>query len=194
MRRASFRFVGFAAACLLICAPASAGGFDGETIQTDKKLASFQSVHVADVRLTLEPASSYRRNGSDPRPVDDNDAQAKAGDFREELIDALDGAFTIASAPGAGVLTVEATLTKLEATRPTMGDYAQQPGLGFDSVYAGGAAMRIAFSEAGAPLGEVSDAYEATLSDGRPRIGVWEDADRAFSSWARRLVKFVGEN
>jgi hypothetical protein len=170
---------------------ALAGGFDTQAIAADADLSSYSSVHVADVATSLERASSYDRSGSGARPVDADDAAQKAADLREALVAALSRDFSMASGPGAGILTIEATLTELNASRPTMGDYSREPSLGFQSVYAGGASVTIAFSEAGKPLGDVSDDYASTLGDGRPRIGIWDDADRAFESWARRLPDFI---
>jgi hypothetical protein len=39
----------------------------------------------------------------------------------------------------------------------------------------------------------LKDRYVGTFSDGTPRVGIWQDADRAFSSWSRQLPTFIGE-
>ncbi len=176
-----------AALIAAVAASSSAAAFDRESVTGDKALSSFKSVYIAPVALALE-------QGRDERPVRDKDAAARAEAFHEDLIDAFDGAFDMASAPAAGVLTIEATLTKLIATRPTMADFTDQPGLGFESVYAGGAAFSATLSEDGETLAEIGDRYASTLGDGAPKIATWQDADRAFSQWARQLVGFVEEN
>ena len=52
----------------------------------------------------------------------------------------------------------------------------------------------VAFNEAGAALGEFSDSWVDTLDNNRIQAGIWEDADRAFSVLARRIVDFVERN
>jgi hypothetical protein len=165
----------------------SAAAFDRETLVGDKPLSSFKSVYIAPVSLSLDESR-------DARPVRDKDAAGRASDFHDELVDEFSEAFDIAGAPGAGVLTVEATLTKLVSTRPTMADYDDQPSLAFESVYAGGAAFSATLSEDGETLAEIGDQYTSTLGDGTPKIATWQDADRAFSQWSRQLVDFVEKN
>ncbi|MEQ8177147.1 MAG: DUF3313 family protein [Amphiplicatus sp.] len=174
-------FIGAAAAM----SPAAA--FDRENVIGGKQLSSFASVYIAPVALSLE-------QGRDERPVREKDAARRASDFHDDLVDEFSGAFEIADAPGAGVLTIEATLTKLVATRPTLADFSEQPGLGFESVYAGGAAFSATLSEDGETLAEVGDRHTSSLGDGSPKIATWQDADRAFSQWARQLVDFVEKN
>lgn len=177
---------------LAFAAPVSA--FDSKSISSSAKLSSFESVYIAPVGIALEEPRPSPRSLSGERPVSEKDAALKAEDFHEDLVDEFGDAFTLASGPGAGVLTIEATLTRLEASRPTIADLREQPGLSMESRYAGGASVAVAFSENGAPLGEVSDSYTETLDNHRFQAGVWEDTDRAFSSWARRLVDFVQKN
>jgi hypothetical protein len=176
----------------LIAAPALA--FDSESLASSAKLSSFKSVYVAPVGVDLPETRGAPSYLGKDRPVSDNDAAQKAADFHEDLVNAFDNSFTIASAPAAGVLTIEATLTRLQSSRPTMEDLRETPGLSLDSRYAGGADVTIAFSEAGASLGEISDSYVDTFDTARIPAGTWEDANRAFSMWARQLVDFVEEN
>ncbi len=186
------RIAGLAAGFLFCAGAASAGGFDSETVTQDANLADFKSVYVAPVELDLK-ADGGGYGSSRERPVSADDAAKKAADFHADLVRAFDD-FSRASAPGAGVLTIAATLTELKSSRPTMADYDRNAGLSASSIYAGGASVEFDFSEAGAVLAEVSDEYETSLSDGRSRIGLWDDADRAFSSWARRVADFVREH
>ena len=178
----------FAAA--LAVTPAIAGGFDSESVTGD--LSAYTSVYVAPVSLALENVGGrYPATGFRERPVSEADAARKAADLHGALVSILTRDFAAAQGPGPGVLTVAATLTKLSSSRPTQGDYAAHPGLSFSSVYAGGAAVTIDFREDERALGSVADDYDTSLGDGRPRVGIWDDADRAFSSWARRLPEFI---
>lgn len=174
--------------------PAAAGSFDAESIVGDTDLSSFESVYIAPVTANLDlDVAAFPRNGGD-RPVDASDVAEKAADFHDELTEAFSRSFSLADAPGPGILTIEVTLTDLEASRPTMADYRRAPGLSFASVYAGGGEMTAVLSENGVTIAEVSDRFTSYLSDERARAGVWSDADRAFDRWARNLVEFVEEN
>jgi hypothetical protein len=70
---------------------------------------------------------------------------------------------------------------------------APDPGHG-DRAGGRAAPFPVAFSEAGAALGEFSDSWVDTLDNNRIQAGIWEDADRAFSVLARRIVDFVERN
>lgn len=185
--------VAFSAAAGL--ATAAAAAFDSVYLSSDRPLGSYERVYIAPVSAELDlDVRRYRTGGSGDRPVEERDAALRAEDFHGALVDAFGRSFALAAAPGPGVLTVEARLVKLEASRPTMADYRQTPGLSFRSIYAGGAEMRVTLSEDGAVLAEIGDAWRGSLSDGRYRVGIWGDAQRAFSSWARSLARFVERN
>ena len=166
----------------------SAAAFDTETISTDKRLSEFAAVYIAPVDLDLD------FDDRDDREVSERDQEARAADFYDDLVRAFSREFAIANEPGEGVITIQATLTDLASSRPTGADFRRKPGLSFDSVYAGGAAVEIELLEDGETLAEISDDYSGNFNDGNPRVGVWQDANRAFSLWARQLVKFVRKN
>lgn len=187
--------VGAFAAVALSVGTALAAPFDSENLMTDRKLSSFESVYIAPVETNLDLDVLRRdRNGTRDRPVSAEDAARKAADFHDELVGKFGESFSLASAPGPGVLTLQATLTNLESTLPTVDDYDRNSNLSFRSVSAGGAAMTTVFSEDGAPLAEVSDNFDSSLTDGVVRSATWHDADRAFYRWARKLAKFAKEN
>jgi hypothetical protein len=169
--------------------------FDSASISADRELSSFESVYIPPVKVALD-----HRVGSGPsyiggdRPVREEDAADKAADFHEDLVDAFGDSFSLASGSGLNVLTVEATLTRLQSSRPTMADLQEEPGLSMQSRYAGGASMRVVFSENGSPLAEVGDGYTESLDRHRFEAGMWDDANRAFSMWSRQLVDFVEKN
>jgi hypothetical protein len=121
------------------------------------------------------------------------DAEAKAAELTAALRRGFAKDFTVVDAPGPGVLVIETTLTRLEASRPTMADYHREPGLGFESVYAGGAAVDVRMTRDGSDIAVLKDRYVGSFSDGSPRIGVWQDTDRAFSQWSRQLPVWVAQ-
>lgn len=183
-------------AALAFCAlaPMPAFAFDSKNISSTTTLSSFESVYIAPVAVALEEPGPRPGYLGGERAVSDKDAARKAADFQEDLSDEFGDSFKLASGPGSGVLTIAATLTRLEASRPTIEDLREQPGLSMQSRYAGGGAVTVVFSEAGATLAEVSDSYTETLDNHRFQAGIWEDTDRAFSGWARQLVDFVEKN
>ena len=186
---------GALAAMALTAGAAFAGSFDTEKVTTDRSLSSFESVYIAPVQADLNlDVIAYDPRGTGDRPVDKSDVEERASDFHDALEKAFSKSYAIASAPGDGVLTVEATLTDLASSRPTLADDKRQSGLSASSVYAGGGAMKAVLSENGVVLAEVNDSFTSTLNDGRARAWIWSDADRAFNQWSRNLVEFVGDH
>lgn len=166
-------------------AAGEASAFDRASVVSGAGLSGYASVYVAPVKVSLEPGG---------RPVSQRDAQAKAADLREEIVGAFERSHAIKSSPGPDVLTIAPTLTKLIANMPTAADYAENPSLSPRSVYAGGAGFEATLSSPAGELGSVADDYVGLLDTVSPPVTTWRDADRAFSSWARRLQDFVEEN
>jgi len=154
-------------------------------------LSSFESVYIAPVSIDL-PESTNRRD--EDRPVSRRDQDAKAEDLFEDLTAAFEGEFSVVSAPGDGVLTIETTITDLRSSRPTQADLSREPGLSFSSVYAGGVAATFSIYENSTLLAETEENYYSNFNDGQPRVGVWQDADRGFSRISRRIVKYIQKN
>jgi hypothetical protein len=175
--------------CLLAALPALA--FQQVEVKAPGALAGVQQVHVAPAAVELPEAKRFDRRGDSPRPVLERDAEARAADLVAALRRGFERNFTVVDAPGPGVLVVQPTLTRLDASRPTMADYQREPGLSFESVYAGGAAVRFRLERDGQEVAVLEDRYMGSFSDGAPRIGVWQDADRAFSMWSRQLPRWV---
>ncbi|MFQ5564035.1 MAG: DUF3313 family protein [Parvularculaceae bacterium] len=192
--------IGAAAAVVLAAATTiptavSARSFDEVALTTDKQLASYEAVYIAPVKAELNlDVRQIDRSGSGDRPISDRDIADKISDFQRELERAFSRSFDLADAPGPGVLTIEATLTDLASTRPTMAEYSRRVSLDFRSVYVGRAEASFVLSGDGEVLATLSDRYVGSFTDGRPRIATWDDADYAFDSWARKLVKFVERN
>ena len=58
-------------------------------------------------------------------------------------------------------------------------------------MYAGGAALNVRLSRDGSDVAVLQDRYTGTFGDGTPRIGIWQDTDRAFTQWSRQLPRWV---
>ena len=144
-------------------------------------LPGWQSSDAGHWQTLWEASHGYRR-------VEQHDwMRPLRGDWSARLDE------VVVDAPGPGVLVVETTLTRLESSRPTMADYQREPGLGFESVYAGGAALSVRLSRDGSEVASLSDRYVGSFSDGTPRIGIWQDTDRAFTRWSRQLPSWVAQ-
>ena len=168
--------------------------FEQAQVMQPAALANVRDLHVLPVALELPAAARrYERSSDAPRPVAPRDAEAKAADLTAALRRGFAKDFNVVDAPGPGVLVVEATHTRLEASRPTMADYHREPGLGFESVYAGGAAFNVRLSRDGNEIAVLKDRYVGNFGDGTPRIGIWQDTDRAFSRWSRQLPNWVAQ-
>lgn len=194
------RLTGLAALALSLSAmlPAAASPFDTVNKSTDATLSAFESVYIAPVSIDL-PEDTRRtiRDIHSDRPVSERDQAQRAGEFRKDLERAFGRKFTLADAPGPGVLTVEATLTRLASSRATLADIDAAGGLFLDfgsTVYAGGAGYKARLSDGDAELAQITDDYQSSLNDGQPRVGIWQDADRAFSRFSRQLAKYASEN
>lgn len=176
-------FIAFVAA--LVASRGLAAEFDRESVEPGADLSTYSVVEVAPVKIALAGA----------RAVAPQDATAKSADLERALRTALaDKGGSGATTPGIGVLTVEATLTRLVANRPTIADIATRPELSHHSVYAGGGAFRVEISENGRLLATIEDDYRVPFDADAPPVATWRDADRAFSYWARSLADFLREH
>lgn len=180
---------------LTLTTPAIAASFDNVETSTDKHLATFEAVYIAPVKAELNlDVRAIDRTGNGDRPISDRDIADKANDLHSMLERAFARSFTIVDAPGPGVLTIEATLTDLVSTFPTITDYSRNINLSSNSIYTGGAEVTFLLSEDDQTLTTINDRRFGNLNDGRLRVGIWDDADRTFNTWARRLAKFVAKN
>ena len=179
-------------AFMLVGTPALA--FDDKKVSNPAALSGVERVFVAPTAVDLPAATSrFERRHGGVRPVLPRDAEARAADLTADLKRGFRRGFELVDAPGPGVLVVEPTLTRLESSRPTMADFQQEPGLGFESTFAGGAAVTLRLVRDGEEVAVLQDRYSGSFADGQPRIGVWQDADRAFSRWSRQLPAFVAQ-
>ena len=188
--------VAFAASLFASSLTATAAPFDTIETQAATPLAGFEKVYIAPVSVELPERTrrNFRDNVND-RPVRESDQVRKAEDAHKDLVRAFERKnFAVVDAPGADVLTVETTITSLRSSRPTLADYDVQVGLDFNSVYAGGADFDIRLSQEDTVLVEIEEDFRTRLDDGRPRVGIWQDVDRATQRVATRLAKYVTKN
>ncbi|NWG71270.1 MAG: hypothetical protein HXY23_06645 [Parvularculaceae bacterium] len=185
-----------AATVLATGAALASGGFDEVSLSGAKKLSEFKVVHVAPVQLALGNGGDYRRGGDSARPVDDTVAQIKAVDFQREMLEALYKGKGLSKTPGPGILTISATITKMEPNGRTEEEYKRSPSLSPMSsarVDGDGAAVRIEFSEDGVVIGVVSDDFNRNNRN-RPSDKVWDEVDEAFETWAAALADLISAN
>ncbi|MEO1476783.1 MAG: DUF3313 family protein [Pseudomonadota bacterium] len=175
--------------------PAMAGPFDEISRADDVALAAYQSIYIAPVQVDL-PTDTRKtvRDIRSPRPVNERDQGLRAERLHRDLTRAFEKKFTLADAPGDDVLTVEATLTGLRSTRPTLADFQTEVQLDFGSIYAGGADYAVRLSEAETTLVEIEERDRSNLNDGRLRVGVWQDADRSSRLFSSQLARYVKNN
>jgi hypothetical protein len=191
--RATKAVFALAAAAALVAGHAVARTLTDRSVTPGVRLADYEAVYVAPVAVELK-VDGLAARATGERAVDEADQQRKAGDLRQRLIDRIGASRRIVDAPSEKTLIVETTITRLQSSRPTQADYRRNPTLAFDSVYAGAQEARVQLSVDGAPVGSLRMTYDAALGDGRFRISVWDDADRAFDLWAVDLVDFIARN
>ena len=192
------RTLALIAATAMIASAAHARTFDSIDIQTDTALSAFEKVYIAPIEIDFSE-HRIRQNVRDLqgiRPVSERDQARKASDLIEDLQREFGKRYVLVDTPGADVLTVETTLTKLVSTRPTLADRRQTPTLDFSSVYAGGADFQVELIAGGTTLATIEDnqSRDSNFNDGRPRVGIWQDVDRSFNRFSRKLARYVSRN
>lgn len=190
---AALPFLALAGAC------ASQGGtptFDEASIVSDSRFADYEKVYIADVTISDElrnREAQSRRNsvGSDDRPVTERDLQAKAADLKKQLKREISRSKQIVSAPGEGVLTVQAELLDLVSSRPTMADFAGEPALSSQSRYVGGADIRVTIMDGERMLATVTENYQGSFTDQRGN-SIWGDANHGIYIAANKVARLLG--
>ena len=188
----------FTAATTMVATAAHAAPFDTIDRATDAPLSSYEKIYIAPVEVDFSE-HQIRRNLRDTRgirPVSERDQMSKAEDFAEDLEQVFGKKYTLVDAPGEDVLTVEATLTKLVSTRPTIADLTAQIGLSFGSIYVGGADYQINLIGGETLIAAIEEkqSQDGSFNDGRPRVGIWSDADYSFRKFSRQLARYVREH
>ena len=193
------RTLTLAAATLTLASVAHAGPFDTVTLETDAPLSGYEKVYIAPVTVDFGDQRIRRsiRDFSGLRPVSERDQARKSEDLVEDLQREFGKRYVLVDGPGEDVLTVETILTRLVSTRPTLADLGgANVNLSFQSVYAGGANYQVTLREGDALIGiiEEDQTRQNSLNDGRPRVGIWQDADRSFNRFSRQLARYVEKN
>ncbi len=187
-------FISLVATAAMMIAQPLLAGFDKVNLAREAALADVGQIYIAEVAvadtITAIPRL-YPKNSWEPRSVSERDSLSRAQALRTQLQRALGKRFKIVDAPGAGVLEIQPELTKLSSSRPTMADYRRQQGLSFDSIYAGGAAVKMRLLRDGQEVAMIEDRHDGSLGDGLSRIAIWQDADRAFIRWGRLLSEWL---
>lgn len=204
--KSSFIKSAFTAASLVLLGAgmtAHAGPFDELSVVDESiSFSAYESVYVAPVKMDLTFDRKFRVSGPTrqlprgaSRPMTDAEIDRNAQELHERLERRLSKNFAIADAPGDGVLTVEATVTRLISTRPTNKEIQLEVGLDLqNSVSAGGADIDVLLSENGEARAELSESFKGRFRDGLPRIHTWQDAEFAYNRLARKLTKYIAKN
>lgn len=181
------------AACATATGPDAAARFDSFEAADAAALQQYDRVFVAPVKASDEVRErlGYRPVGraDTTRPLDEDDLERRLADIKEDLEGELAARGKLADAPGEGVLTLDVTVTELDADRPTQADFAAEPSLSYRSRYTGRAAADLQFRDGDKVVAEASDESESSFTDPVPPVGTWTEADR----FAERLADKVGD-
>jgi len=172
-------------------------GFDSAAQSASADFSAYSSVYVEAIGAEVEPNESNtynpREGFSDVLSQTEIDRQGE--ELRERFEKRIGDKLEIASGRGAGVLVVDATLTELVPSRPTLQGLTQEPQLSLaGSVGVGGASVRIDIvdGDTGEVLAQLEDRnFGIALNDGRPRVGIWADAQFAYRRWSRSLANYL---
>ncbi len=186
----------FAALLTAAVATAAAAPFDDVERFADKRLSEFSAVYIAPVAVDLPEPDIGQVTFARPvnRPVSGEDQARQAEALHEDLVGAFGRRFQLADEPAAGVLTVEATITRLASSRPTHADFERNPRIELSSVFAGGAEIEVRLSEEETALARLRETQFTSFNDGRPRLATWADANRVFQNLSRRFARFAAED
>ena len=133
-----------------------------------------------------------RRLGGD-RPLGARDVTEKTADLEEALKEALAGVARVVDRPGPGVLTVATVVTDLDPNRPTMSQMSAEPGLDFQSISLGGAAVRVELRDGDRVLAVIEDDSPDRRFDDPMIQGstMWTEANSFFRRFSRDLADLL---
>jgi len=195
-----------AAAALGVCLIGSAAAQRFDTVQqsSDVALNSFEKVYIAPVKIDLSAdqtgengqirARANSRNRRKDADISERDQQENVEEFQKDLAAAFGKSFALVDAPGEGILTVDATITRLASNRPTSNDLGRSVGLSLSSVSAGGASYAVTLKEGDTDLVQITERDQSSLTDQVPRVAVWQDAQKSFTRFSRNLTRYVSRN
>jgi hypothetical protein len=193
------RLISLALLSLAVAACASGTGPDAA-----RRFTTFDTVTTADFRqydrVYLERPTAAQEvldrldlqrlstRSNQERPLGERDIEQALERLDEDLRRELGTVVTLVDEPGPGILTIEPVLIDLNANRPTMAELSAEPGLSFQSIAAGDAAVTYTFSEDGMTLATARDRnIDNTLAQARPIVGIWDTSNRFFDLTSRRV-------
>lgn len=176
------------------------------TVKTDgvRKEVSFkqgfdwsavEALHLAPVTFELDPEFFAERWDQDSRDfidatVSETDREFLAERLTTRLTYKLDDLRPLTEESGEGALTLEPVITFVSRSRPGIDQLGRRPGLDFNSVGAGEAAMRFNVRDAAGDL--VASIYyrrDTSFNDLQPRNTEWSDVTHVFGLAAGAVKK-----
>jgi hypothetical protein len=151
-----------------------------------RPLKGYSSFIVDPVVVHFAPDA--KGSGVDPDTLND-----LATHFRQELLKALaDGGYTIAKAPGPGVLQVKAAITQIDRTVPVANVH---PAMKMSGLGLGGASMEAEGldSQSRERVFAVMDSQKGSRLDMAGGFQWYGNAKSVMSEWAKRLVARLDE-
>jgi len=136
---------------------ANASPFDQLEMRQTIPLAGFQKVYIAPVQVELANTKVRvtTRDIRNPRPVSDRDKDRRAIETHKHMVHAFSKNFEIVDTPTDDALIVEAVITKLTSSRPTIADTRGNVSLNFSSIYAGGADFDVRLKQGTSLLADI---------------------------------------
>lgn len=154
-------------------------------------LAAAQSMSAVSGPLSLgETTISEDLQEKAAEYYGERDVQRLADDLHAEVQAALMGAGRLAGEDDEPAGRIDLILTDAAPNRPTFEQMKNEPGLSFQSVSRGGAAVEaVLYDASGQEVGRMEyDWRTPDLRDSQAR-GVWTDADRTIDRFAARLTR-----
>lgn len=159
------------------------------------------AIHVEATEFDLDPRFFDPRFDPNRRDYVDDGLSDRDRAFLSARIERsvrakLDNFRTIVDEAGQGVVTVQPIVTFVTRSRPGLDQVARRPGLSFNSISAGEAAIRYnirGFN--GDLLATVYFRQQSNLGDGIARISEWSDATQIFdiaSGYLKKSLKKAG--
>lgn len=180
------------------CATDGAPRFDEAQIAADSRFSEYQKVYIADVAISSElrnredSFSSYPYGSrlNDERRVTEKDLNKQADDLKKRLKSEIGRTKQVVSAPGPGVLTVQAEILNVSSNKPTMADLQDEPALSMDSAFTGRTDVRVTITGDGQTLATIRDDYQGDRPGSSGMI--WSDAKRGFQLTAKKVAMLIG--
>jgi len=193
---ASLALIALTACASTATGPGAASRFDSFRAVETRDFTGYDRVYIAmpvasDELLERRDVRRVVRN--DVRPIGDREINQMANQLFNDLNRQVGRVAQVVGNPGPGVLTIQSEITKLNANRPTQTELGREPGLSFDSIYVGDAAVTIRLLEEDRLLAVIKDAdNERSLQDRSIQsFGIWDTARRQFGQVSAKLAALL---